>query len=206
MPATTPTAKNYDITQIHQGPGDIWMIPQTVAPTDTAQILTLDLATGTPDSTAHAGAVCLGPTSGGITTTIKVKLSDITVDQAEAAVDTYMDTLESTIEAELTEQGISLMQQVLTTGVFSTQVSPGYNRLTYGGISVVPTACIAAISPKRTGTNLWVVSLLFKCASKGGITVMMDRAKKSTHKVQFSGMADLARTAGRQIGVQYETI
>jgi hypothetical protein len=201
---TAPTAKAYDITQIHQGPGDLWIIGNP--PSDTAQRLTLDTASGTPDTTAHPGSICLGMTTGGITTTLKVKPSDIMVDQAETAVDSFTDTLEATIEAELTQQGVALLQNALTTGVFSTVASPGYNQLTYGGLNVIPTACIAAISPKRTGTNLWLVSLLYKCSSKGGMTVMMDRTKKSTHKVQFSGQSDLTRTAGRQVGVQYETL
>jgi hypothetical protein len=200
---TTPTAKGYDITQIHQGPGDIWIIASP--PSDSNQRLTLDVASGTPDATAHAGSICLGPTEGGITTNVKVKLTDITIDQAEAPVDAYMEAIDAVIECELAQQGVTLLQNALTTGLYSTVASPGYNQLGFGGINVVPNACIAAISPKRTGTNLWVVSLLYRCSSKGGITILMDRKKKSTHKVQFSGQSDLTRTAGRQIGIHYET-
>ncbi|HWE50467.1 MAG TPA: hypothetical protein VG273_11780 [Bryobacteraceae bacterium] len=196
------TAKGYDVTAIHQGPGDLWIIG--TPPIDSAQRLTLTAADGTPDATAHPNSICLGTTEGGITFTNKVKLSDITVDQAEAPVDTYMDQMEATIEAELSQQSVDLLQNALTTGVYST--ASAYKQVTFGGISIVPSVCVAAISPKRTGTNLWIVSMLFKVVSKGGITVMLSRSKKSTHKVQFGGLADLGRTAGRQIGIHYETL
>jgi hypothetical protein len=201
--STVGTVKGYDTTAIHQGPGDIWLIGGG-PPSDSVQRLTLDEPTGTPDTTAHPSSICLGTTESGITFTTKVKLSDITVDQAEAPVDSYMDQLECTIEAELSQQSVDLLQNALTTGVYST--AAGYKQLTFGGISIVPSVCIAAISPKRTGSTLWIVSMLYKCISKGGITVMMSRSKKSAHKAQFSGLADLSRTAGRQIGVHYETL
>jgi hypothetical protein len=200
---TAPTAKGYDITAIHQGPGDIWIIGGG-PPSDSAQRLTLDEPSGTPDTTAHPASICLGTTESGITFTTKVKLSDITVDQAESPVDAYMDQLECTIEAELSQQSVDLLQNALTTGVYST--ASGYKQLTFGGVSIVPNVCVAAITPKRTGTTLWIVSMLYKVVSKGGITIMSMRNKKSTHKIQFTGMSDLTRTAGRQIGVHYETL
>ncbi|HEX4311882.1 MAG TPA: hypothetical protein VHZ25_17765 [Acidobacteriaceae bacterium] len=196
------TAKGYDISAIHQGPGDLWIIG--TPPTDTTQRLTLNATDGTPDATAHPASVCLGTTESGITFTIKVKAADIKVDQAEAPVDNYLEELDASIEAELSQQSVDLLQNALTTGVYST--ASGYKQLTFGGISIVPSFAIAAITPKRTGTNLYIVSLLYKCNSKGGLTIMASRSKKSTHKVQFTGLADLARTVGRQIGVHYETL
>src|ERR1035437_6696347 len=112
----TPTAKAYDTTGIHQGPGDLWIIG--VAPTDSAIRLTL-ASDGTPDSVTHAGSVCLGLTSGGINFTIKQKFSDIVVDQADGPVDTYVDDLEGMLEAELTQQSCDLLQQALSTGAYS---------------------------------------------------------------------------------------
>jgi hypothetical protein len=145
-------------------------------------------------------------TSGGITFTIKQKFADIVVDQMEGPVDTYVEDLEGSIEAELTQQGVTLLQNALTTGVFSTVASPGYNQLTFGGISIVPVACIAAISPKRTGSGLFLVSVLYQASAQGGFTGLMARNKKSTHKVMFKGQSVVSRTAGKQIGVHYETL
>lgn len=198
------TARNYDIMQIHQGPGDIWVIPSGVAPSDSAVRLTL-ATDGSPDATAHAGSICLGLTKGGITFAIKQKFSDISVDQVEAPVDTYVDDLEGSLEAELSQQGVTLLQNALTTGVFSTQASPGWNQLTFGGISVVPVACIAAITPKRTGSGLFIVSMLYQASAQGGLQALMARNKTSGHKVMFKGQSVLTRTAGKQIGVHYET-
>lgn len=198
------TAKAYDVTQIHQGPGDLWVIPIGVAPTDTAVRLTL-ATDGTPDATAHAGSICLGLTKGGITFAVKQKFSDITVDQAEAPVDTYIESLDGSLEAELTQQGVTLLQNALTTGVFSTQASPGWNQLTLGGTSIVPVACVAAITPKRTGSGLFIVSMLYQATVQGGLQTLMARNKNSSHKVMFKGQSVLARTAGKQIGVHYET-
>jgi hypothetical protein len=198
------TARNYDVTQIHQGPGDLWVLPLTVAPSDSAVRLTL-AADGSVDSVAHAGAICLGLTKGGITFAIKQKFSDISVDQFDAPVDTYIDDTEASLEAELSQQGITLLQNAYTTGVFSTVASPGWNQLTIGGTSIVPQACIAAISPKRTGAGLWIVSCLYQASAQGGLQAIMARNKASSHKVMFKGQSVPSRTAGKQIGVHYET-
>jgi hypothetical protein len=197
----TPTAKNYSVSAINQGPGDLWIIG--TPPSDTAQRLTL-APDGSPDSTAHPMSVCLGFTESGINFTMKQKIVDIAVDQMTAPVDAYLESDEAVIEAELSQQSADLLQQSLSTGVYST--ASAYKQVTFGGISVVPNFCVAAISPKRIGTLLWVVSLLYRVSSKGGVQITYQRAKKSMHKVQFTGQADITRTAGRNIGVHYETL
>src|SRR5579859_6632177 len=102
------TAKGYDVSQIHQGPGDIWIIG--TPPTDTAVRLTL-ATDGTPDATAHPSSICLGTTESGVTLSIKDKMTPIKVDQFEAAVDTYLDAKDVMLEAELSQQGVDLLQQ-----------------------------------------------------------------------------------------------
>jgi hypothetical protein len=200
---TTATAKNYLVSAIQQAPGDIWIIG--TAPTDSAVRLTLDLATGTPDTTAHPSSICLGLTESGITTNLTGKYVDIDVDQADAAVDRVLSATEMMIEAELTQQSVDLLQNALSTGTYATQVSPGYKQLTVGGTLAVPQVCVAAISPKR-GTALWNVAVLYRCTSVGGLQALWSKSKKSSHKIQFTGLADLTRTAGKQIGVYYETL
>lgn len=195
------TAKGYSVSDIRQGPGDIWIIGGGVD--DTAQRLTL-AADGTPDSVAHPASICLGVTEGGITGTVKVKASDITVDQADAPVDRYVEMVEMTISAELAQQSITLLQNALSVGTYST--SSGYKQLTIGGTAAIPTACIALISPKRSDATKFDVVLIYKAQSIIDVAKLAARAKKSTHKVTFSGLADLARTAGRQIGNVYETV
>ena len=202
---TSASSKGYLVSSIHQGPGDLWIIPGGIADSAAPQLV-LDLPSGTPDATTYPSAVCLGTTESGITFTIKEKFNDIAADQFDAPIDTYKEESSGMLEAELSQQSVDLLQQALSTGVYATVASPGYKQLTFGGVSIVPTICLAAITPKRTGTNLYIVSILFKAYSKGGLEVLMQRKKKSTHKVQFAGQADITRTAGRQIGVHYETI
>jgi hypothetical protein len=169
--------------------------------------LTLDLATGTPDSTAHPASVCFGTTESGVELAIKSKITDIKADQFDAPIDAYLDSVDAELSATLSQQSVDLLQQAFPEGVYSTLAGPpGYKQLTGGGIGIVPTVCVAAITPKRTGTNLWIVSILFRVSSQGGITVTSSRAKKSTHKVMFKGQSDITRTAGRQIFNHYETL
>jgi hypothetical protein len=201
MPVPTPTAKGYDVSGIHQGPGDLWVI--ATPPTDSAQRLVL-ASDGTPDSTTHGTCICFGLTKGGITFSATTKTTSITVDQAEAPVDKYVETVAASIEAELTQQSVDLLQNAMTTGVYAT--STGYKQIAFGGISIVPTACIAAITPKRTGSGLFIVSMLYKADIEGLLTSVMARNKQSTHKVKFNGQSDLTRTSGKQIGIHYETI
>lgn len=197
------TAKNYDITTIHQGPGDLWIIG--TPPTDTAVRLTL-ATDGTPDATAHPQSVCLGLTEAGVTFSIKTKPAPIKADQFEAPIDSYQDELDGMLEAELSQQSVDLLQNALTVGTYATVVSPGYKQLTFGGTSIIPTVCVAAIAPKRSGSGLFIVSMLYRASVVGGIQALMSRAKKSMHKIQFSGQSDISRTTGKQIGVHYETL
>lgn len=198
------TAKAYDVTQLHQGPGDVWFIPFAVAPTDTAMRLTL-ATDGTPDATAHAGSICAGLTDGGITTDLKDKITETMVDQADGPVDVFKETVAASIGFTMSQAGLTLLQNAYSTGVFSTQASPGWNQVTFGGINTVPVVCIAAISPKRTGSGLFIVTVLYKAYSKGGMQRLMQRKAESKNKVDFVGLTDLTRTAGKQIGIHYET-
>ena len=194
------TSKGYDVTQILQGPGDLWVVGSP--PNDATVRLTL--TSGTPDATTHPSSTCLGVTAGGITTSIKHKVSDIVVDQADAPVGAYTEMVEMTIEAELTQQSMDLLQQAFNVGAYST--ASGYKQLTVGGVGPVPSIAIAAIAPKKDDSTKYVVAMLWKAVPVGGLSVLFERSKKSTHKVTFKGLSDLSRSAGKQIGVIYETI
>lgn len=195
------TAKGYDATHVHQAPGDLWIIG--TPPTDSAVRLTL-ATDGTPDSAAHPSSICLGLCEAGIDFDWKGKYGDISADQVTAPIDRVLIDETATITTELSQQAVDLLQQALSTGTYAT--ASGYKQLTFGGTYIDPSVCIAAISPKRAGSGLFIVSMLFKCNSIGGLQVRHAKAKKSTHKIQFSGLVDLTRTAGKNIGVHYETI
>lgn len=194
------TAKSYDVTQIRQGPGDLWVVG--TAPDDTAVRLTLTSLT--PDATAHPSSVCLGLTKKEILTEIKQKITEITVDQADAPVDAYLEMTDAMISAEVTQQGLDLLQQAYNVGTYAT--ASGYKQLTFGGIGTIPKVCVAAIQPKKEDLTKAVVTLLYRAIPVGGLQILMGRGAQSSHKIQFKGLADISRSAGKQIGVVYETI
>jgi len=200
--AGTPTAKNYDVTKMHQGPGDLWVIGSPPADS-TAPMLTL--TNGTPDSTAHPSSVHLGATNGAITSIVKPKFDNITVDQFDAPVAHFLQSIEMSIEADLEQIDPAIMQQALPFGVYTTQASPGYKMLTFGGQPIGTPIAIACIAALRGSAGLYVVSLMFAAHGTIGLNTAVGRAKASTYKAQFDGLADTTRTAGRQVGVFYVT-
>lgn len=196
------TAKDLNVNEIHQGPGDLWVIG--TPPNDAAVRLTLDAATLTPDSIAHPASVHLGAIASAITFVVTPKIEPIKLDQFDAPVDVFIAELDVKIEAEMAQTEMQKLQRAIGVATYST--AAGYKQATFGGTSVVPTLAIAAISPKRTDATKAIVALLYRVAATGGIQIMISRTKTSFYKVQFIGLTDLARTAGKQIGVVYETI
>ena len=202
---TTPTPKNYDVTHIQQGPGDLWVIG--TPPSDSvAPILTL-ASDGSPDATAYPNAVHLGGVDSATTVVVTPKIEDIKIDQFDGPVARYLTDLELSMEAELVQLDPKLMQNVMTYATFSTQVSPGFNLLTFGGMGIAATGpCIACISQKRTAPGKFVVVMFFSAHGTLGLSTSLGRAKKSVYKAQFKALVDPTRTLGRTTGVIYETL
>jgi len=195
------TTKSYAPTEIIQGPGDLWFIG--TAPTDANVRLTL-ASDGTPDSTAHPGSVHLGAMSGAMTTSVKPKIAAIQLDQYDAPLDSYVAELDAKIEAEMGQSESSLLQRALGVGVYS--AGSGYEQTTFGGVGTVPKGCFAVISPTRANPNQYVVSALYLGVSTGGFSLALGRAKAALYKAQFTGLSDLTRTVGKQVGVVYQTL
>jgi hypothetical protein len=193
--------KDIQVTEIHQGPGDLWVIP--TAPVDATPRLTL-ASDGTPDSTAHPASVHLGAIQSAITTSLKPKIAAIDLDQLDAAIDGYVTDFEAKIEAEMAQTRAAKLQRALGVATFAS--GAGYEQLTFGGNLTVPTLCLAAISPKRISPKQYIVSMLFKAAAVGGFSITFGRSKASTYKCGFLGLTDPSRTAGKQIGTVYETL
>jgi hypothetical protein len=189
------------VSEIQQGPGDLWIVG--TPPDDTAQRLTL-AADGTPDATAHPNSIHMGAAATAITVSVTPKIEHITLDQIDAAVGVFVSELDSKIEAELAQSSVKKLQQALGVGAYSTQT--GWAQMTFGGGTVVPTFCLAAIMPKRSDATKFIVAILYRVSATGGVQITMSRTKASFYKVQFTGLCDFARTAGRQIGIIYETI
>jgi hypothetical protein len=195
------TVKGYAPAEIIQGPGEVWVIG--TAPADAAVRLTL-ASDGTPDATAHPGSVHLGAIASAITTTAKGKIAPIKLDQYDAPLDSYLTELEGKIEAELAQTASQKAQRMLGVATYST--GAGYRQVTFGGTGTVPKACIAVISPTRAAANRYVVAILYVAVGTGGFTLGMGKGKAATVKTTFVGMADTTRTAGKQVGVLYQTL
>jgi hypothetical protein len=139
-----------------------------------------------------------------ITTVITPKIEPIKLDQFDSPVDVFVSSLEAKIEAEMAQVEMQKLQRALGVATYST--GSGYKQLTFGGINIVPVMCIAAISPKRTDATKYICSVLYAAAATGGIQLTMSRTKQSYVKLQFTGLADLTRSAGKWIGVIHETL
>ena len=205
----TATARDYTTSEIQQGPADLWIVG--TPPNDTAQRLTLDAGTLTPDATAHPNSVCLGMTESAVTLTITPKIELIKADQADGAgVDAYCTALECKLEATLTQASLAKLTQALGLGTAAYAIdaggTPAWEQIGFGGLLTPAEFAVAAIAPKRSdATKAWV-ALLYKVVSDDGISLVVSRAKEGTYKVTFTALNDLTRTAGRQQGIVYETI
>jgi hypothetical protein len=200
------TTRNYDIVHMHQGPGDLWIIGNP--PVDSASPQLTLASDGTPDATAHANSIHMGGTDSAITIVTKPKIEAINIDQADGPVDDYLVSQEMSIEAELVQLDPALMQNAVPYGVYSTQTgASGYKQLTFGGQALSSTfPCIACIAPKRAAPGKYIVAMLFKARGSIGLSTTIGRSKKTVYKAQFDGRIDLTRSAGRQMGIVYETL
>lgn len=202
---TTASVKNYDVSHVHQGPGDLWILP--AAPVDSAApVVVLDTTSGTPDATTYPLAVHLGHAESATTIVVTPKMDDIKSDQSDGPIARYLTSLDMAIECTLEQLDPKIMQNVAPYAVFSTQVSPGWNLLTFGGQTLPAGICVAFIAPKRAAAGKFVVSCLFSAHGTVALSTAIGRAKPTTYKAEFKGLSDLTRTAGRQIGVIFETL
>jgi hypothetical protein len=195
------TTKGYSISEIQQGPGDLWIIG--TAPNDAAVRLTL-ASDGTPDSTAHPGSYHLGGVMSAINTTVKPKITEIGLDQYDAPVDAFLAELDAKVEAPMAQLESQKLQWALGVGTYAT--GSGYKQVTWGGTLIVPKVCLAVISPSTVSAGNFVVALMYVAVPAGGFSFTMGRAKQAEYKAQFQGLSDVARTAGKQIGVIYTTL
>ncbi len=201
--AGTPSAKAFSVTEIQQGPAELWLIDP--APTDAAVRVTLDALTLTPDAAAHANAKHLGGTEGPVTLTVSPKVSFIRMDQFDAPVDATVESIEAKLEATMSQASVEKLALALAVGNY-TLTAGAHAQATFGGTSQPPALCIAAIAPKRNDPTKAFGACLFRVHSMDGIEIATSRSKAATYKVTFTGMTDVTRTAGKQIGAVWETV
>lgn len=193
--------RSYNNAEVHQGPGELWIIDP--APTDAAERLTLT-ADGAPDDAVHANSKHLGAIASAITFECSPEVTAIELDQYEAPIAEYISKLNAKLVAELGQTEMQKLRYAL--GVANYSTASGYKQITFGGVTQIPEFCVAAISPKRTDSTKFIVACLYKTTATGGIKISISRRNPSFYTVEFTGHADLTRTAGKQVGIVYETI
>lgn len=202
----TPTARAVTVADIQQGPCDLWVLG--TAPLDAAVRPTLhtDL---TPDATAHPASVHLGTLTDGCVVTVTPKIEFVPADQYDAPILGVVTGLECSIEATLAQTQARKLQRLIGAGTLGTDDDPGpatYEEITFGGTLAMPSFCVAAIAPKRADAAKVYGACLYKVSSAEGVTLTMARSAPATYKVKFTGLADVARTSGKQVGVIWETV
>lgn len=197
------TAKAYAVTQVMQGPCDLWIIG--TPPTDSAQRLTLDATTLTPDSIAHPTSIHLGLIEGDTKITMAAKKEEIKADQFAAPLDEYVTEEAMTVEADLKQFEATLLQQVMAgLSVYST--AAGYKQNTFGGLNLPVKVCFAVIAAKRNDATKAHVCVLYSAIFDASIVAPVGRKTATKYGLKVKGLADPVRTAGRQVGILYETI
>jgi hypothetical protein len=198
----TPTAKDFVLNDIFQGPADLWAID---APTDADVRVTLDGTTLTPDSAKHPNAKHLGGTTGAVDFSVTPKLEFNRMDQFDAPVDVFIGSIEAKIEAEMAQSGLEKMARALGVGTF-TESEGAYEQMVFGGTNQPPKICVCAIGRKRSDPTKAAVACLYNVNSAEGVTLTASRQKASAYKVSFNGLLDPTRTAGKQMGVFHEMV
>jgi hypothetical protein len=199
----TPTAKNTAPAEIFEGPADLWYLP--TPPADATPRVTIDATTLTPDAAAHPASVTLGLTEGPVVMAVTPKIDFIRADQADGPVDAYVNSISAKFEATMLEGSMDKLARGLGVGNYSLSAG-AYAQMTFGGVSQPASICLAAIAPKRTAPTKAVCGCLFKVLATEGITWAASRTKPGAYKVTFTGIADVARTLGKTVGIFHEMI
>ena len=194
------TPKDIQPTKIHQGYGDLWVI--ATPPVDATPRLVL-ASDGTPDSVTHGACIHLGATND-CRFSAKPTIHNLELDQLDAPFDIYLGELAAQLEATFAQVEMTKLSRALGVGAYGT--GSGYKQVTFGGLVVVPTFCLAAISPTKENVLRHVVTVLFKTAAAGGFQVIFGRGVPSLYKCNFIALADLDRTAGKQMFNVYRTL
>ncbi len=195
-----------DATKIHQGPGKLWL--DVTVPTS-GNRLTID-ATGTPTAGTPLFA---GATDGAATMVLTPKLTEITADQVAGPVDVVMTGEAASIEVTLKESDLAKLKNYVVNGSFATGTdsslpagSQDYEEISFGGLMAIPKTSVVVISQRRDSPGKFVVAQLYQAYQAQAVQLPFQRAKETTYKVKFEGLADPTRSVGDQVGKIYRQI
>jgi hypothetical protein len=194
---------NVDVTKIHQGPGKLWL---SVSVPASGSRLVID-ASGTPTAGTPLFA---GATDGAATVVLTPKLEEISADQVAGPVDVVMTAEAASIEVTLMESDLAKLKNYIVNGSFTTGTdstlptgSQVYEEISFGGLLPIPKTSVAVVSPRRDSPGKFVVAQLYQAYQAEALQVPFQRAKATTYKVKFTGLADPTRSAGDQVGKIY---
>ncbi len=193
------------VPDIHQGPGFLWY--NVTEPAAGARLL-VD-ANGNP---VGGSPIVMGASEGVAKFQFKARLEAVQIDQETAPVDVIMTAEDAFIELTLKESSLAKVLKMLEHATYSSGTDTGlpagaqtYEEITVGGLVTLPTAPVALISPRRGTSNptKYLVVCLYKAYGFAELDLSFTRTKESVYKVQFNGLADLARTAGDRVAQFY---
>lgn len=197
---------NVDVTKIHQGPGSLWL---DVGVPASGSRLVID-SSGTPTA---GTPIFAGATDGAATVVLTPKLEEISADQVAGPVDVVMTAEAASIEVTLMESDLAKLKNYVVNGSFTTGTdstlpagSQTYEEVSFGGLMAIPKTSVAVISPRRDGPGKFVVAQLYQAYQAEAVQVPFQRAKVTTYKVKFAGLADPSRPVGDQVGKIYRQI
>lgn len=197
---------NVDATKIHQGPGKLWL--GLTVPTAGNRLI-ID-ASGNPTA---GTPVFAGATDGAATMVLTPKLTEINADQVAGPVDVVMTGEAASIEVTLKESDLARLQNYIVHGTFSTGTdaslptgSQSYEEISFGGLMAIPKTSVAVISARRDSPGKFVVAQLYQAYQAQAVQLPFQRAKETTYKIKFEGLADPARAVGDQVGKIYRQI
>ncbi|MCL5670284.1 MAG: hypothetical protein M1423_03165, partial [Acidobacteria bacterium] len=173
------------------------------------QVLVID-AGGNPTAGTPLFA---GATDGAATVVLTPKLEEINADQVSGPVDVVMTAEAADIEVTLMESDLAKLQNYVVNGSFTTGTdttlpagSQSYEEISFGGLIAIPKTSVAVISERRDAPGKFVVAQLYQAYQAQAVQVPFQRAKITTYKVKFSGLADPARAVGDQVGKIYRQV
>ena len=194
---------NVDATNIHQGPGDLWL---DVGVPTTGNRLVID-ANGNPTAGTPLFA---GATDGASTMVLTPKLTEITADQVTGPVDVVLTGEAASIEVTLKESDLAKLKSYVVNGSFSTGTdsslpagSQAYEEISFGGLMAIPKTSVAVISARRDSPGKFVVAQLYQAYQAQAVQLPYQRTKETTYKIKFEGLADPSRPVGDQVGKIY---
>jgi hypothetical protein len=190
------TTKTYNAAKIMNTVGDVWV---GVAVPASGSRLTLDNATGTPDSTANPNAKHLGLTESGTVVKITAEVQSFEADELTSPWKQNLTGEKATMSGKYLQIEDWTILGLITPGGTKTTGS-GYEQLTFGGLTTVTTNSVAVIGASAETGGKWVVFQLYAAFNSSGIETQLTRKDFSKVPFEFTGNSIATRPQGDQVG------